>query len=86
MGAPEEGIQGWWEQLAASNVGQQFWQLHPWLKDRCPADLKFHLPLMVFDDAGPHLGCGVGKGDQAANFVVFDQPGRAGQVLAADHG
>ena len=53
MGAPQEGIQGWWEQLAASTAGQQFWQLHPWLKDRCPADLRFHLPLMVFDDAGP---------------------------------
>ena len=26
---------------------------HPWLRDRTPSDLKWHVPLMLFDDAGP---------------------------------
>ena len=34
-------------------VGQHFWDLHPWLKGRTPNDLRHHLPLMIFDDAGP---------------------------------
>ena len=53
LGTKDGGVQDFWEGLKASNVGQEFWALHPWLGDRTPASLKYHLPVMVFDDSGP---------------------------------
>ena len=38
-----------WDRPACS----EFRDVHTWLRGRSPADLKWHLPLMVFDDAGP---------------------------------
>ena len=29
------------------------WIYHPWLRGRSPSGLRHHLPLMIFDDAGP---------------------------------
>ena len=53
LGAKPEGLQDWWTTLKSSAKGEELWAAHPWLQHRCPADLKWHVPLMVFDDAGP---------------------------------
>ena len=53
FGAEEEGVLSFWTKLRLTTSGQNFWQLHPWLRDRTPEDLRFHLPVCVFDDAGP---------------------------------
>ena len=53
LGAKEGGVADWWNQFFASTKGKQFKSLHPWLQGRSPEQLKFHLPLMIFDDAGP---------------------------------
>jgi len=53
MGARAGGVSEWWAQLASSVEGQDLWALHPWLRNKTPQDLKWHLPLMLFDDAGP---------------------------------
>ena len=58
LGTKEGGVQDFWEGLKASSAGQEFWALHPWLKDRTPAFLKYHLPLMLFDDSGPYGNTG----------------------------
>ena len=52
-GADPEGVTWFWESLQSSPAGADLWRLHPWLQDRTPAQLRFHLPLVVFDDAGP---------------------------------
>ena len=52
-GAKEGGVQDWWEGLRSSQSGKELWSLHSWLQRRTPQDLKFHVPLMMFDDAGP---------------------------------
>ena len=51
-GAKEGGVQDWWEGLRSSQSGKELWSLHPWLQRRTPQDLKFHVALMMFDDAG----------------------------------
>ena len=48
-----EGFESWWQGLCSSAEGRQFWDQHPHLAGRRPQDLKRHLPLMIFDDAGP---------------------------------
>ena len=53
MGAKEEGVQDFWEGLKSSAQGRSFWSMHPWLRGKEPASLRWHLPLMVFEDAGP---------------------------------
>ena len=53
FGAARGGVQGWWEKLKATPDGEDFWQRHPMLRGRVPADLKYHLPLVLHDDAGP---------------------------------
>ena len=52
-GAKEGGVQDWWEGLRSSPSGQELWGLHPWLQRRTFQYLKFHVSLMLFDDAGP---------------------------------
>ena len=52
-GAKEGGVEDWWEELRSSPSGKELWGLHPWLQRRTPQDLKSHVPLMMFDDAGP---------------------------------
>ena len=29
------------------------WAVHPWLINKTPQDLNYHIPLMMFDDSGP---------------------------------
>ena len=53
MGAKPGGVQGFWENFKSSAAGKRMWRLHPWLQGREPSDLRWHLPLMLFDDAGP---------------------------------
>lgn len=53
MGAKPGGIAHWWAELASSEEGQDMWRLHPWLRNKTPEQLRFHLPLVLFDDAGP---------------------------------
>ena len=49
----EEGVASFRKSLRAGPVGAHFWELHLWLQQRSPQDLRFHLPLALFDDAGP---------------------------------
>ena len=53
FGAARGGVEDWWAKLRASAEGRDFWAKHPMLQDRTPADLKFHVPLVLHDDAGP---------------------------------
>ena len=54
FGAKPDGLEQWWQDLRNRPVvGERFWTSHPWLRDRSPSDLKFYVPLMLFDDAGP---------------------------------
>ena len=53
FGTRPEGVSDWWAQPAATEEGRSLWRLHPWLQGKTPADLKYHLPLVLFDDAGP---------------------------------
>jgi len=53
LGANNGGVQTFWEGLLASPTGPDFWLTHPWLNGRTPSDLKYHVPLVLHDDAGP---------------------------------
>ena len=53
FGAQDEGVQSWWQSFRNSTKGKQMWRCHPWLRGKSPRDLACHLPLMIFDDAGP---------------------------------
>ena len=53
LGGKPSGIANWWAELQAQPKGRELWAAHPWLRGRRPKDLSRHLPLMVFDDAGP---------------------------------
>ena len=52
LGASEGGVQDWWQKLHNSAAGRELWALHPWLRGRSPEDLRWHLPLVLHDDAG----------------------------------
>lgn len=58
LGAQPEGIKAWWEQYFSSDAGREHRRLHPWLRGKTATDLQWHLPLQLFDDAGPvsHTG------------------------------
>jgi hypothetical protein len=53
MGAKLGGVADWWVQFASSAEGMSMWAMHPWLRNKTPQDLNYHLPLMLFDDSGP---------------------------------
>ena len=53
LGAKPEGVADWWVAFKSSMAGRRMWRLHPWLRGKEPQDLRWHLPLMIFDDAGP---------------------------------
>jgi len=81
LGAKEGGVQTWWENLRSSQSGRDFWDRHPWLAGRTPADLRYHVPLVAHEDAGPvshhnsavvrswYSICGVG-GEVESRFLV----------------
>lgn len=53
MGAKMGGVSDWWVQFASSEEGRSMWAVHPWLINKTPQDLNYHIPLMMFDDSGP---------------------------------
>ena len=53
LGASPNGVSEFWRSLRSSASGQELWDSHPWLRGKTPRDLKWHLPLVVFDDSGP---------------------------------
>ena len=53
FGAEEDRVLSFWESLSRSPAGVELWQLHPWLRGRSPQDLRRHVPVVLFDDAGP---------------------------------
>ena len=46
-------VEAFWQSFLSRPCCQEFRHLHPWLRGRSPSDLRHHLPLMIFDDAGP---------------------------------
>ena len=52
LGADPEGLVDWWAGLRASPAGVDCWFKQPWLRRRAPADLRWHSPLVIHDDAG----------------------------------
>ena len=46
-------MQEFWHEFLERPACHEFHNIHPWLRGRSPAELKWHLPLMLFDDAGP---------------------------------
>jgi len=53
FGADRAGVLRFWEQLASTPEGLDFWAKHPFLRGRTPASLSKHVPLVMHDDAGP---------------------------------
>jgi hypothetical protein len=53
LGAYVGGMEAWWASLAARADGAELWARNQWLHGRSAADLKWYVPLMLFDDAGP---------------------------------
>ena len=53
MGAKPEGLEAWWAAFLERPACQEFRELHPWLRNKTPSDLKRHVPCLLFDDAGP---------------------------------
>ena len=53
LGATAGGIQDFWEKFLDRPQCVGFKSKHPWLKDRTAADLRYHLPLAIFDDGVP---------------------------------
>jgi hypothetical protein len=53
FGASQACVRRFWEQLAGTPDGADFWAKHPFLRGRAPADLSHHVPLVMHDDAGP---------------------------------
>ena len=89
FGADPRGVQSWWEQLAATPDGRDFWSKHPFLRGRSPQELRYHIPLVMHDDAGPvskynsayvrsfHSILGVGK-ELESRFLVCTYMKQAG--------
>ena len=46
-------VEQWWQDLYDQPESRDFWDGHPFLQGRAPAQLANHLPVMVHDDAGP---------------------------------
>ena len=42
-----------WSRLYSSDEGRRLWAEHPHLRDKTPADLRFTVPLTLFQDGGP---------------------------------
>ena len=53
LGAQREGVEEFWTGLRQSEAGRELWRAHPWLRGKTATDLKWHLPLMLCEDAGP---------------------------------
>ena len=53
LGAYAGGMEAWWTALYARSDGPELWERNVYLRGRKPSDLKWYVPLMIFDDAGP---------------------------------
>ena len=53
LGAYDHGLEAWWAALLARSDGPAMWARHSLLVGRTPAELKWYVPLVIFDDAGP---------------------------------
>ena len=53
IGAWSGGVEAWWASLMARADGPELMTRNQWLQGRSAADLKWYVPLMIFDDAGP---------------------------------
>ena len=73
LGACEAGVGEWWAGLQQSKAGQLFWGLDPWLQGRTADDLRWHQPLMLFEDSGPLSNNGSAM-DSVLGVVVPEAP------------
>ena len=53
MGARGDLVDFWAALKSRPIVGERHWASHPWLRGRTPESLRRHIPIIVFDDAGP---------------------------------
>jgi len=53
MGAEEGGLESWWQSLKDTKDGAELWSSHTHLRTKTPADLKYHLPVVLHEDAVP---------------------------------
>ena len=53
LGAYDGGMEAWWASLMARADGPELMARNQWVQGRSAADLKWYVPLMLFDDAGP---------------------------------
>ena len=53
LGGSPDQVEAFWESFLNRPEAAAFRELHPYLRGKNPADLRRHLPLMLFDDAGP---------------------------------
>ena len=74
LGAPAEGLEGWWRRFLDRPCAEAFRAGHPWLRGRSPADLRWHVPLVLFDDAGP-----VSKANSTWCRVWYSLLGKGGE-------
>ena len=91
VGGSEQRIENFWTGLFASEHGKELKELHPWLRDKSPSDLKRAVPLRLHEDAGPFsLGGSVnvlswspllGKGlELESKFVYCNYIKQAGEI------
>ena len=62
LGADPVEVEAFWSSLFASTDGKELQQLHPHLSGRTPHELRFSIPLIMHEDAGPYgaaLSCHV---------------------------
>ncbi len=53
LGAHENGMVDWWRSLSTRDDGPELWARNRWLAGRSPEDLKWYVPIVCIDDAGP---------------------------------
>ena len=54
LGADTARVEQFWTNLQSSAEGRRVCQLHPFVKGKSPADLRFTLPFTLHEDAGPY--------------------------------
>eukprot|EP00959_Pyramimonas_sp_CCMP1952_P119960 2508279-Pyramimonas_sp.AAC.1 len=53
LGACSNGMTDWWTALKSRDGGRDLWRRNSFLRGRAPEQLKWCVPLQLFDDAGP---------------------------------
>ena len=75
LGAHSSGLEDWWRSLQSRSDGAELWNHNQYLVGRTPSDLKWYVPLIVFDDAGP-----CSNNDSAYARCYFSITGRGSDV------